>query len=202
MSRRNIRSTARADRLQMQVTAGAWRIAWILLAVAAMVVIYPWRLVENAEEVAEVQTLVNSMSDAHDSITAGASDVEEFTLGDDGFSGFRAVTPAGVPAVGLVAQSGDNCVVMHWTAPDIAQVGRLPPDQACDPAQILEVPVRPNDGYVPGTGPPFDVTPLVREARTAVWFVVALVVLAWIVIKATLDLVLIVLRPDHFFSED
>lgn len=184
----------------MQLRAGAWRIVWVLAAVAGMAAIYPFHSADNAEEVADVQGLVDAMSAAHDSITSGSANVGDFMLADKGFTGFVAITPGGVPAEGLIGQSGEHCVVMHWTAPNIAQVGRLIPDQGCDPARITEVPIRPNHGYVPGTGPPFDVTPLIYEAQTPFWFIGTLIVLIWITIKAALDLFLIALRPDHFFS--
>lgn len=190
------------DRLPLQVRAGAWRIAWIVLAVAGMAAIYPFRSSDNAEEVAAAQALVDAMSEAHDSVTVGDSDIGDFTLEGHGFAGFAAVTPGGVPAEVLLGRSGENCIVMHWTAPRIAQVGRLVDGQNCQPARIAEVPVRPNDGYVPGTGPPFDVTPLIYKARTPFWFMAALVVLIWVTIKAALDLFLIALRPDHFFSDE
>lgn len=182
--------------------SGIWRIVWILVAITGMVLIYPWRSVDNAGEVAEAQLLVDDMSDAHDSIVSGASTVDEYAVAEDGFAGFVAVTPGDIAATGLIGMSGDDCVVMHWTAPDIAQVGRMTPDVACDPSEIEEVPLRPNSGYVPGTGPPFDVTPLIREAHTPVWFLGALVVLAWLFIKSGLDLFLIFLRPDYFFSRE
>ena len=167
-----------------------------------MAAIFPFRTADNAEEVEEVQLLVDTMSTAHDTITSGTSDVDEFTIEEHDFVGFLTETPRGLPAVGLIGQSGDHCIFMHWTAPNIAQVGRLVTGGACDPGSIVEVPIRPNGGYVPGTGPPFDVTPLVYEARTPFWFLGALVVLVWITIKAALDLFLIALRPDHFFSDD
>lgn len=192
----------RADLLPMKMRAASWRIAWIIFAAIAMTFIFPWRSVDNADEVADAQLLVDSMSRAHDSISSGESTPEDFTIVDDGFTGFTSVTRGGVSAVGLVGRSGDDCLVMHWTAPEIAQVGRLPPNLGCDPAQIEEVPLRPNAGYVPGTGPPFDVTPLIREAHTPAWFVAALVVLVWLALKAGLDLFLIFQRPDVFFSKE
>lgn len=190
------------NRLRLQLKAAGWRIAWMLVAIAVMAAIFPFRTADNAEEVAQVQLLVDGMSNAHHSITSGMSDVEDFAIEEHGFTGFLTETPRGLPAVGLIGQSGDHCIIMHWTAPDIAQVGRLVPGVACDPGSIVEVPIRPNGGYVPGTGPPFDVMPLVYEARTPFWFLGALVVLVWIIIKASLDLFLIALRPDHFFSGD
>lgn len=192
----------RADPLPMKLRAASWRIAWIVLAAIALTLIYPWRSIDNAAEVAQAQMLVDSMSSAHDAISSGEANPEEFTIADDGFAGFTSITPGGVPAVGLIGRSGDTCLVMHWTAPGIAQVGRLSPNLGCDPAQIEEVPLRPNAGYVPGTGPPFDVTPLVREAHTPVWFVAALVMLVWLMIRSGLDLFLIFQRPDFFFSKE
>ncbi len=185
----------------MKIKAGVWRLLWILLAIGGMAVIYPWRSVDNAGEVAEVQMLVDEMSAALDSIAEGNSDVEDFTTENNRFEGFEAVTPAGNPAKALLGKVGDNCMILHWTQPDIAQVGRLPGNHACSPAEIDEIPVRPNDGYVPGTGPPFDVTPLIREAHTPAWFVGAMVVLSWLTIKAGSDLFLIFQRPDYFFSD-
>lgn len=187
--------------MSIKTRATAWRVVWILFALAGMALLSPWRLVDNAPEVAEVQSLVDEMSIAVESIAAGTSNVADFTFADDGFEGFSAATPAEIPAEGLIGQSGDNCVVMHWTSPDIAQVGRLPADQTCDARGIDEVPIRPNNGYVPGTGPPFDVTPLIREAHTPAWFIAAMIVLIWLTIRAGLDLFLIFQRPDYFFSE-
>lgn len=192
----------RADPLPMKVRAASWRIAWIIVAAIAITLIFPWRSVDNADEVADAQLLIDSMSRAHDSISSGESTLEELTIVDDGFTGFTSVTPGGVPAVGLVGRIGDDCLVMHWTAAGIAQVGRLPPNLGCDAAQIEEVPLRPNSGYVPGTGPPFDVTPLIREAHTPAWFVAALVVLVWLMLRSSLDLFLIFQRPDVFFSKE
>lgn len=185
----------------MKMKAGVWRVFWMLLALGGMAVIYPWRSVDNAAEVAEVQMLVDEMSAALDLVAVGNSDVEDFTTENDGFAGFETVTPAGNPAEALIGQIGDNCIILHWTQPDIAQVGRLPGNQTCNAAAIDEIPVRPNDGYVPGTGPPFDVTPLIREAHTPAWFVGGMVVLVWLTIKAGLDLFLIFQRPDYFFSD-
>lgn len=185
----------------MKMRAAVWRVFWILLAIGGMAVIYPWRSVDNAAEVAEAQMFVDEMSAALNAIADGTSDVEDFTAENEGFAGFATVTRAGNPAGALIGRVGDNCIILHWTQPDIAQVGRLPSNRACNAASIDEIPVRPNDGYVPGTGPPFDVTPLIREAHTPAWFVGAMVFLFWLAIKAGLDLFLIFQRPDYFFSD-
>lgn len=185
-----------------QWRAATIRTIWIVLAVAALASIYPWRSVDNAEEIAAAQSFVDSMSVAHDAVAGGRSVVADFTIADHGFVGFETVTPGGVPATGLIGPIGNDCLVMHWTAPEIAQVGRLPSNRPCSPGEITVVPLQPNNGYVPGTGPPFDVTSLIREAHTPIWFVAAAIVLAWVVIKAGLDIFLIFLRPDHFFAED
>lgn len=187
---------------RQQIRAAAVRALWICLALVGIALIYPWRSVDNPEEITAAQTLVDEMSEAHHSISDGVTDVDDYTIDDDGFTGFEAATPGGVAALGLIGPSGTNCLAMHWTAPNIAQVGRLPSGTDCAPEVIEEVPIRPNDGYVAGTGPPFDVTSLIREAETPFWFLAALIVLAWVVIKASLDLYLIVVRPDYFFAKD
>lgn len=198
---RNSRKATRPERPPIKTRASFWRALWVVFAIAGMALISPWRSVDNAAEVAEVQTLVDEMSTALESIAAGTSSVDDFTLANDGFEGFSAVTPGGIPAEGFIGPSEDNCLVLHWTNPDIAQVGRLSAGRTCDASEIDEVPLRPNDGYVPGTGPPFDVTPLIREAHTPAWFIAVLVALVWLAIRAGLDLFLIFQRPDYFFAD-
>jgi hypothetical protein len=52
-----------------------------------------------------------------------------------------------------------------------------------------------------GTGPLFDVTSQHEGSAHRPWFLAALIVLVWVVIKAGLDLFLIFQRPDYFSSE-
>ena len=187
---------------QRRRRAAIWRTVAIILVTAGIGIIYPWRSVENTEEIEDAQALVDAMSVAHHSIAVTEqADLDEFTSDQDGFSGMETQTPGGVPAAALIGPSGENCLIMHWTAPGEAQVGRLPPEWPCTPDSIAVVPLAAHDGYVPGTGPPFDVTPLIREARTPAWFIVALVALAGLGLRAGVDLFLILIRPDQFFSD-
>lgn len=181
--------------------AATWRILWLVLVIAGVALVYPWRAVENTEEIEKAQELVGSMSEAHRSIAVtGDLEIDEVANAAYGFEGMETQTPGGVPALGLVGASDENCLVMHWTAPEEAQVGRLPPEWPCSPSSIAVVPLTAHDGYVPGTGPPFDVTTLIREAHTPIWFIAALVILIAIALKAAVDLFLILMRPDDFFS--
>jgi hypothetical protein len=154
--------------------------------------------VDNAVEVAAAQELADAMSHAHQAIVAGESDLEDYTIATDGFQGFPTKTVGGVPAQALIGARGSNCLVMHWTAPFEAQLGRLEAGMSCSPGSIDHVPLTGHEGYVAGTGPPFDVTALVRVAHTPIWFVVVLVILFAIALKAVADLVLVVTRPDRF----
>lgn len=181
--------------------AAAWRILWIVFVIAGVALVYPWRTVENSEEIEKAQELVDAMSDAHYSVAVTDEvDLDSFTAARNGFEGMETQTPGGVPASGLVGASDENCLILHWTAPEEAQVGRLPREWPCSPDSIAVVPLAAHDGYVPGTGPPFDVTPLIREAHTPAWFIAALVVLAAVGLKASVDLFLILVRPDDFLS--
>ena len=175
--------------------------AWILLAVVGMILIYPWRAVENSAEIAAAQSLVDEMVEAHSAVASGMAEVTDFDMASAGFEGFISTTPGGVQARGFIGRTDGDCLVMHWTAPDIAQVGRIPAASPCHPEQVGTVPLRSHDGYVPGTGPPFDVTSLVREAWTPFWFVAAAILLVWLTIKSATDLFTMFVRPDHFFED-
>lgn len=177
--------------------AGVRRVVTIAVAVALIVVIHPWRSVDNAAEVAAAQQVVDAMVAGRQAILDGGAEPGSFSIGADGFAGGTAPTVNGDMATVLVAPIEGSCMVMHWVGERSAQVGRLDSGLPCELSSIVEVPLRANDGYVPGTGPPFDVTRLVLEARTPVWYLAALVLLAWIAIRAGLDVVLIVFRPDH-----
>ena len=175
--------------------------AWILFALVGMILIYPWRVVENTAEIAAAQSLVDDMVAAQMAVESGMAEVTDYDTASVGFEGFVTTTLGGIPARGLIGDAEGDCLVMHWTAPDIAQVGRLPAGTSCRAEQVGAVPLRSHSGYVPGTGPPFDVTPLVREASTPPWFVAASIVLFWVAIRAATDLFTMFVRPDHFFEE-
>ena len=183
------------------VRAGSWRVAWILFSLVGMTLIYPWRVAENTAEIAAAQSLVDDMVAALVAVESGKAGVDDYDKVSFGFEGFVTSTPGGVPAQGFIGGADGDCLVMHWTAPDIAQVGRLPDATSCRAEQIGSVPLKSHNGYVPGTGPPFDVTPLVREAWTPLWFVAASIVLFWVAFRAATDLFTMFVRPDHFFEE-
>lgn len=177
--------------------AGVRRAVIIAVAVALIVVIHPWRSVDNATDVEAAQQLVDAMVSGRQAIIDGSSEPSLFSMGADGFVGGRVATLSGDRGIVLIAPIEGSCMFMHWVEEASAQVGRLSPELPCELSSITEVPVLASDGYVPGTGPPFDVTRLVLEAYTPVWYLAALVLLAWIAIRAGLDVVLIVFRPDH-----
>ena len=60
---------SKPNRLRLQLKAAGWRLVWILVAIGVMAAIFPFRTADNAEGVAEVQLLVDTMSTAHDTIT-------------------------------------------------------------------------------------------------------------------------------------
>jgi hypothetical protein len=185
-----------------RVRAALWRIVWMSAAVSGLALIYPWRSVENISEIEQAQMLIDEMSAAHRSVAVTRdSSLDEYTRPEDGSQGLDTQTPGGVPAAGLIGLAGENCLIMHWTTPEEAQVGRLPAQWPCVPESVAVVPLAAHEGYVPGTGPPFDVTPLIREAHTPAWFIAALIALAAIGLKAGADLFLILVRPDAFFSD-
>lgn len=166
-----------------------------------MILIYPWRVVENTADITAAQFLVNEMVTAQVAVESGMAEVTDYDMAGAGFEGFVTTTRGGTPARGFIGRTGGDCLVMHWAAPESAQVGRLPAATPCQREQIGTVPLRSHDGYVPGTGPPFDVTPLVGEAWTPFWFVVATILLVWVAIRGATDLFAILVRPDHFFEE-
>lgn len=181
-----------------RIRATAWRGFWLMVAVVGMTLIYPYRGADNSQEVSDAQALVDDMSAAHYSIVAGDVEVEQFSTPDDGFEGMQSETPGGVPASALIGTTGDNCLLMYWTAPERAQVARLPLDGPCSRDSVASIPPTAHDGYVEGRGPPFDVTALIREEWTPVWFLATAVILATAGLKAGIDLFLIFQRPDQF----
>lgn len=173
----------------------------MLVAIAVMATIFPFRTADKAEEVAEVQRLVDGMSTRMTPspvVPPMSKTSPSRSLGSLGSSpklpaACRRSASSVNPGTTASSCTGPRPTSLRWA-------GWFRED--CDPDSIAEVPIRPNGGYIPGTGPPFDVTPLVYKARTPFWFLGALVLLLWIIIKATLDLFLIALRPDYFFSKD
>ena len=179
---------------------GSWRVVWIVIAVAGMILVHPWQRADNAGEVAAVQQMVDTMTVAFDAIREGRANVGDFTVAADGFSGSAVPMKNGSTGVVLVAPTSKHCVFMHTFRERpvrYAQVGRLPQGQPCSPSSIAMVPVADNDGYVAGTGPPFDVTLLIQVAWTPFWYLAAMTVLTAVAIKAGLDLMMVVLRPDR-----
>lgn len=166
-------------------------------AVAGIALIHPWRSVDNAPEVEAVQIYVDAMAQAYQAIRSGTATSESFSEAVHGFTSASVPANDGSTGVLLIGRSADRCVFMHWGGRGIGQVGLLPADLPCAGASVAEIPVRPNAGYVPGTGPPFDVTPLVREAHTPIWYIFALAAFAWLALHASLDLFMLVFRPDR-----